>query len=290
MIALLAALALAGRTTCSLPPGWKQIEARHTRYVVFGEMHGTTQSPDLVGSIACALAKRRQRVLVGLELSAEGNKALQAAWAGPHATFAATIDQRMIDWHGRRDGVASEAMHALLVRLHALKNAGASIDVVAFNPFSVPEQFKDLPGQGPHEAGQAANIRAAAAAKPYDKIIVLVGNIHALKRPVTRGSTTWKPMAMWLPDTTTLDMEYAGGSMWNCRPQPGAVFVPGKPVPDDAIACRDYPVSRSTDDARQIGSRVRAGINQTPDKRDYDGYYWLGPVTSSPPYQAPVVP
>lgn len=289
MIGGLAAAALSSALPCVLPPGWAAIEARETPYVIFGEIHGAAQSPAMVGAVACGLAAKHERVLVAVELSAEGNDALQAAWAGPQADFAATIDRTMPDWKGRRDGVASRAMHALLVRLHALKAAGAAIDVVAFSPGAPPARFKTLPGQGPIEAGQAENIRRAADAGAYDRVLILVGNLHARKVPVERGAVSWRPMAMHLAPAKaviSLDMTYSGGTMWNCKMKPGSQFTPGKPIPDDAIACGAYP-TRGTGGS---GQGPRVGLGRMPGVDEpagaYDGYYWLGAVSSSPPYSA----
>jgi len=182
-------------------------------------------------------------------------------------------------------------MHALLVRLHALKAAGAAIDIVAFSPGVPPARFKGLPGQGPIEAGQAENIRRAADARPYDHVLILTGNLHARKIPVERGTVTWQPMAMQLAPAkavTSLDMAYSSGTMWNCKMKPGFHFTPGKPIPDDAIACGNFP-TRGTGES---GQEPRVGLGQMPsaDEPDgaYDGYYWLGAVDSSPPYSAPV--
>jgi hypothetical protein len=271
---------------CALPEGWSAVAARNTRYVIFGESHGTRESPAFVEATACGLAAKGERVLVGVEHEATDDPALQAAWALPDAQFPAALRAR--GWAGREDGVGSQAMFALLVRLHQLKSQGLSIDVVAFNSLVDDDQrarFKDLPGQGPHEAAQAENIRRSADARRYDHVLVLVGNLHARKQPVTRGAVSFEPMAMRLAPAaaiTSLKMDGAAGTTWNCLLKPGAVLQPGKPLPPGSLDCGSH-ASRGHADLQRppfIGLGALPGSEEDP---AYDGFYWVGPVSGSPP-------
>src|SRR3546814_3779562 len=111
-----------------------------------------------------------------------------------------------------------------------------AVDVAAFNGMRDDAQrarLAGLPGQGPHEAAQAENIRDAAAAGDYDRILILVGSFHARKSPVGEGADRFEPMAMRLArngPTTSLRMRDAGGSLWNCIPKPGTHVRPGQPL------------------------------------------------------------
>lgn len=271
---------------CALPQGWSAIAARKTPYIVFGEVHGTREAPAFVGATACALAAKGKRLLLAIEHSATDDAALQAAWALPAAQFPAAL--RLRGWAGRNDGIASEAMFGMLVRLHQLKSKGRRIDIVAFNGARDDAQrarFRDLPGQGPHEAAQAENIRRAAEAKRYDHVLVLVGNLHARKQPVEGRGAAFEPMAMRLAPPaaiTSLNMVHAGGTTWNCQLRPGTVLEPGKPPPPGAIDCASHP-ARSSVDLRRAPF---IGVGAPPygdAKGAYDGYFWLGTVSGSQP-------
>lgn len=275
-----------GASTCAVPPGWSAVAARKTRFVIFGETHGTRESPAFVAATACGLAAKGERVLVAVEHNANHNDLLQAAWALPAAQFATEL--RRTGWEGRKDGVGSQAMFELLVRLHQLKDRGRRIDIVAFNGARDDEQrerFKHLPGQGPHEAAQAENIRRAAEARRYDHVLVLVGNLHARKQPVTRGKVSFEPMAMRLAPAaaiTSLIMAGAGGTSWNCRLKPGAKLQPGQPLPPDSMDCGSHAVRAHAD----LGRPPFVGLGALPGSENdpaYDGFYWLGPVSGSPP-------
>lgn len=272
-------------TPCDPPPGWSAVAARGTRFVVFGEIHGTAQAPAFVGDLACALAFQGERLLVAIEQDATGNARLQRAWALPDDRFAAALTAF---WPaGRADGVGSRAMMDLLLRLHRLRAGGRVIDVVAFNGARDPAQaarFAALPGQGPHEAEQAENIRTADAGR-YDHVLVLTGNLHARKRPVTRGGATFEPMSMRLAPgaaVTTLDMADAGGTVWNCRLRPGARLLPGQPIPNQAIGCGIYPSHGSPDLRRPAYIGLGTAPGSDPDPA-FDGYFWVGAITASPP-------
>lgn len=290
---LLAALALAAAPVieagplerCDPPPGWDKVAARNTRFVVFGEVHGTNEAPAFVGDVACALAFQGERLLVAIELDTGVNAALQAAWAQPDDRFPAAL--RRIWPAGRNDGVGSEAMLALLLRLHRLRTGGRAIDVVAFNGNVTQERtgpFASLPGQGQHEAAQVENIRAADAGR-YDHVLVLTGNLHARKQPVTRGGVTFEPMAMRLAPAaavTSLAMRTAGGTTWSCQLKPGCTFTPGRPLPEGAMSCAGHAIAASGTLAGPAGIGLGNAPGTTPDTA-YDGYFWLGRVTASPP-------
>jgi hypothetical protein len=271
---------------CVVPDGWRAIKARRTRYVIFGEVHGTREAPAFVGATACGLAAKGERLLIAVEHLSTDDAALQAAWGLPHNRFAAALRER--GWKGREDGVASEAMFALLVRLHLLKTQGRRIDVVAFNGSRDDAQrarFNALPGQGPHEAAQAENIRTAAEARRYDHILVLVGNHHARKEIATRGDTRYKPMAMQLGEpgaVTSLNMANAPGTMWNCLIRPGVELQPGKEPPAGAIDCGSHPAGGLADLARRPFVGLGAPPGGQPDTA-YDGFFWVGSVSASPP-------
>ncbi|MBB5713212.1 hypothetical protein [Sphingomonas aerophila] len=270
---------------CTMPAGWLGVARAHPRFVIFGEIHGTREAPAFVGKVACSLANKGDRVLVAIEHSAVNDEAFQAAWRLPDPNFQAAITK--VGWAGRRDGVASAAMLDLLLQLHRLKEAGRSVAIVAFNGFRDEDQrrrFAGLPGQGPHEAAQAENIRKAADAGHYDHILVLTGNLHARKKPIEENSWVYRPMAMQLAspgEIVSLNMRTAGGKMWNCIIRPDVQLDRTKPVPDDAIECGDRPTKgwANMKAAPFMALRVKNGGEDD----NYDGIFWVGRVSGSGP-------
>ena len=135
-----------------------------TRYVVFGELHGTAQLPALFADVVCG-ASRNGAVVVGLEYDRPYQPALDAYLAsdgGPGAREALMIG---MEWpsSGFTDGRTSEAMLALIERLRLLKAAGADLSVVAFRPPFDPSAHA-AEGQTAGERAMAQSWRAIAMA------------------------------------------------------------------------------------------------------------------------------
>lgn len=253
---------------CTAPEGWDEIIARDADFVVFGETHGTNEAPALIARLVCAEAMLGHRVLLAVEHGAYYNPGWQEAWALPHHDFSAALPD--LGWRGRTDGVGSKAMLALVLDAHKLKDKGAAIDVVAFNGTHDDAQkarFAELPSQGPHEAAQAENIAEAAALKDYDRVIVLVGGLHAATAPLSIGGPLFEPMAMRLRgygSVLSLEMQHSGGEAWNCQ-----------------LDCK----ANRAEARMKTGRSTYIGLGELPGKRraSYDGIYWLGPISASPP-------
>jgi hypothetical protein len=273
--------------------GWTEIAARNPKYIVFGEMHGTEESPRYFGEIALTLALNGERILVAVELSSAYNAALQEAWNGEHVGFGDRV-AATDEWAGRKDGVASEAMLKMLSDLHAAKIGGANLAVVAFNGIKDDEQRARLetPGsQAGHEAAQTENIINAAKGADFDYVLILVGNLHAKKNPVTIGSDTFKPMATHLASAGTvvsLNMSTADGTMWNCIIKANVKPKPKQPITSDMIDCGNHilngrPGPAITPDRINVAHLALYDPSKPGLNPDYDGYYWLGIPTGSPP-------
>lgn len=276
----------ADETACIAPPGWDEVVARDPDFVVFGELHGTREAPALVQSLICAEAKREQRLLLAVEHSSWENAAWQEAWALPHDKFRRTFPD--LGWRGRDDGVASKAMLALVTGAHALKDQGAAIDIVAFNGARDDiqrDRFADLPSQGPHEAAQAQNIAEAAARHDYDRVIVLVGRLHAATVPISIGGPDFDPMAVQLRGYGTvlsLGMLHAGGESWSCQLAPGTKHAPGQEITDDMITCDAFQAGAEGSSDRPPHITV-GNLAYPPLERRFDGTFWVGPISASPP-------
>ncbi len=268
---------------CEPMPGWQELanEARG-KYLVLGESHGSNEAPGATAEYVCAVADEGP-VLVGIEFDSTFDESWQIAWDAPHSEFRRVLFAEISEWGRRNDGVASIAMLALVERLHALRSAGADIDIVAFNGAKDDAQraaFAQLPGQEPHEAAQAANIREAAQRRNYAHVVVLVGNLHARKAPVTVGSSTFRPMAMLLAEphrVVSLTMHTEGGETWNCQLAEGVVIEAGKPITDEMLDCSGHRIGTSGPE-RTRGFHLDAGANEGV----YDGLFALGPVTAAP--------
>lgn len=284
---LLAAAAFHGPSACTLPTGWRQIDAGRPRFVIFGETHGTRESPALVGEVACALSRRGKPVLVAVKLDASTNVRLQELWQSPVSGFRERVIRDLPGFAGRLDGVGSEAMLDLIDGLHALSKSGRKIDVVAFNgarDAAQAQRWSRLPHQAAHEAEQAENIATAAEEKPRDTVLVLVGNAHAQKGPIEFSGLRYEPMAMRLVASgpiVSLNEIYASGTTWNCliRRSSGDKGAAGT-----TSDCGNHNIgSHLSPPKTQVGfwTSPQQGWNA-----GYDGYYWFPVVHGAPPVAA----
>ncbi len=280
----LALLSGSASAECSPLPGWEAVsKAAEGKFLIFGEIHGTEQSPTAFGEYVCAVSGD-EPVLVAVELSAFYNEGLQTAWQASPKEFRAALLDKVEELQKRIDGVGSVSMISMLTKLHALKADGADIDIVAFNgarDAAQLEKFSDLPGQEPHESAQAYNIRIAAAERDYRHVVVLVGGVHAAKHEFSFGGEPWKAMALKLaPDDEVISLVQrdSGGDAWNCR-MPDE--VDGEHLKAEDIQCA--PFETFADDGIDGEARMAFWAeNDTVDER-YDGYFFLGPTTASPP-------
>lgn len=257
------------KNNCVFPKGWDAVATRDPEFVVFGEQHGTREAPAFFGALACSLARNGERLLIAIEFSLYYNNALQIAWSADEEQF----EDLLLDagWRGRPDGVGSQAMFAMVRDLHRLRLEGYAIDITAFNGVRSEGQrarFADLPSQGPHEAAQAENIASAAEAGSYDRVLVLVGNLHAIKQPHNFGSGHFDPMARRLEtygSVLSFQMKHGGGTNWSCQ--------------------RDCGVNTAAADGSFQREPFIALNNGETDWLDskFDGFYWIGPISASPP-------
>ncbi|RGP39713.1 hypothetical protein BPTFM16_02670 [Altererythrobacter insulae] len=280
----LAAAISAVPIACDPLPGWDTIaEAADGKIFVIGESHGTVEAPTAVAEYVCAASETRA-ILVAIEFPSTSNDDFQRAWELPRSDFADALRSEVPDWRGREDGVASQAMFDMLVRLHALKETGRDISIVAFNGAKDDAQrdkFAHLPGQEPHEAAQAENIRTGWEEGAYHQTVVLVGSLHATKSVIDLNGTKIRPMANQIAsaeNVLSLRMVHRGGEHWGCQLRTDIEIDPSKQITDDMVICAAHPAG-----AWSNTPTPGYHLGYSPDKAAFDGVLSLERITASPP-------
>jgi hypothetical protein len=194
---------------CAKLPGASEALASGKRFILFGEMHGTAETPALFADFVCAAAQAGP-VVVGLEIDHAEQTAIDSFLASDGRAAALARLRATDHFTYGRDGRASLAMLAMIERLGALKAAGLLIRVEAFAP---PMALSG--SQTPYEKAMAERWRSSLAAAPGARFIGLVGNVHAMRSAVFG----FEPAAMHMPREDLLTLNYApvGGSAWACR-------------------------------------------------------------------------
>ena len=194
--------------------------------IVFGEVHGTNEVPELVSAVTYELAKEGARILMALEVLDLLNGELADFVAGT-----TSVDQFLageVFWNrpfARQDGRSSRAMLRLLQDVREYRSRGLMIDPRGID--SVVRSARD------REASMALNLRTLIANRPYDHVVVLTGRRHARRAPRFRGFGP-RPMASHFHrgELLLVRISFRGGSSWHC-PRRGACGIHDLPAVSD---------------------------------------------------------
>ena len=257
MFATLAALAAATAIKCSPVPGVERLWLPDTRWVVVGEMHGTTETPEAFLNLVCSASQTGRPVFVALEYSSDWQPTLDGFLASDGGPDARAKLLTLPIWHSPTpDGRSSQAFLSLLDGLRRMRRAGLIGGVAASDTSDITKELL------PRDAAMAEAWQAVPAFK-NGIVLILVGNFHAIRRAVIQGQRTMHPSASLLPlaNSVTINVTSNGGTAWNCMNEGCGVHQNGT--------------------ARQAA----AGITFSDDpERRWDATYELGvPSTASPP-------
>jgi len=213
LIAALAALSIAAcaqsSPVCQPLPGADALWSKPgVRFILLGEMHGTTEAPALFRDLVCAAAAGKRPVVVGVERSTREQAAIDAFMCGDG--HAAAVDALLAErgWGGF-DGRSSRAMLALLEALRTLKLEGRISEVVALDG-SRPDD-----PDAAREQRMASALIAAAGRHPNAVVVALTGNVHASKKLIEGfGSYPFMPMLLPAAQTISLFVADKGGEAW----------------------------------------------------------------------------
>ena len=196
---------------------------RKHRMIVFGEVHGTNEVPELVSSVTYELAKEGARILMALEILDLLNGELADFVAGTIG-----VDQFLageVFWNRpveRQDGRSSRAVLGLLQDVREYRNRGLTIDPRGID--SVVRSARE------REASMALNLRTLVDNLPYDYVVVLTGRRHARRTPRFLGVGP-RSMASYFRrgELFLVHVSFRGGSSWHC-PQRGVCGVHDLPA------------------------------------------------------------
>lgn len=244
------------------------LDIPNVRWIVTGELHGTSEMPEAFGDLVCAEARGKRKIIVALEHPVTEQAQLDEYFSSNGDETAKDQLLSYPIWHSEmQDGRTSGAYLALLDRLRLMKKQSMIGRVIAIQPSGKSLSAAD------YEA-EMARIVQEASASPDDLVVVLIGSIHArMTTFTTREGVTYMPMAGLLPhdETVTLDMSGMGGSAWNCT-------IPKDATGKSGVVCATHPVAPPH-------KTYPPGIALIRDNNAaYSGYFNLGtPLTASLP-------
>ena len=221
MIAVLAALVSASASFCTPIPGADRLWQPSTRWVLVGELHGTNEAPDAFANLIYLAAATNRPIAVALEYSPDDQAVVDAYLASDGKDRARSALRLSTFASAVQDGRGSVAVERLLDRLRRMKQSGKITSVVGSDVgHSSPPVLE-------RDAAMAQTWTAIYA--PDDgMILALVGNVHAMRKPMVRRNYTIVTAGSMMPPdrTVTVNVVGSGGTAWTCgREGCGAHFV-----------------------------------------------------------------
>lgn len=250
-------IALAGATSvsaCTPVVGADRLWQQSNRWIIVGEIHGTNETPDAFLNLVCLAAETRRPVTVALELSADGQSVIDAYSTSDGGARARNALLSLPNFTGAmQDGRGSGAFARLLERLRQLKKVGKVQRVMATDVGASTPSGRD------RNAAMAQNWVAVPALE-NGIVLVLVGNLHAMRTPITFGKRTIVTAGFLMPvaQTVTLTVDGNGGTAWNCQ----------------ADGC----MAHNNGSARKAATGI--AYSTAPDRK-WDGIYELGTATTA---------
>ena len=224
--------------------------------IVFGELHGTAESPAFVANVACLAARPDREVAVGLEIPRDLQPQLDRFLDSPGRPDDVAALVTGEHWKSE-DGNASQALLGVIERVRALRAAGRKARVFFFDMAKADS--------GDRDQIMAANISAQADRNPDGITLALTGNFHA--KTDTERWMSWH-IARRHPEVVTLNVGHAGGSAYVC-------IMGGE--------CGIHTGIKGTD----RGPAPFIERFAAPDAGYSGAFYLGGPVTPSPPVNHP---
>lgn len=230
--------------------------------VVFGEVHGTVETPALVGEYVCSLASKGNRVTLGLEIPSEEQSRLNNYMTSnglPSDRSKLLTGQFWTRELQRQDGRSSSAVLKLIDRARQIKVNGGNIRLVAIDKPSANQS---------RDASMATVIKYEMAASPDADFVVLTGNVHASKAKESTFGQNFQSTAFYLIDASpiTILVAFRKGTAWVCM----------------TGSCGSRRMHSSWANERTLGY-----LNGASQRAGFDGIYLLDTITASPPTGLP---
>jgi hypothetical protein len=228
-------------------------------FLVFGEVHGTSEVPAFVATYLCAATKRQRRITLAIEFPSSEQEAIDAFLAsrGTPADIQRFTSTGV--WRKpMQDGRTSAGMLQLVDSVRALRAGGTDIRLVAI----------DGDAQGPRrESLMAENLRTELRKDGGRQVLALIGGLHAIRNKGKRADPNYESAVYLLADQHPLSLTVgtAGGTAWICQG--------GTPASCHA----------ATWDINRVSPAPATPFSLAPPSAQFDGVFFVGATTASPP-------
>lgn len=232
---------------------------RDAPFLVLGEVHGTREVPAFVAGYLCAAAQAQRKITLAVEYPVGEQDVLDAFFSGAGTSQDVARLKASQFWRRpQQDGRTSSDMLRLFERIRLLRAGGADIRVVAIDAEEPPAR---------RSGAMANNLRIALDAAQGRQLVALVGALHATRTRGTRFNPNHASAIHLLSDRRPLALTVGtgGGQAWICRGPTPAGCGP-----------TDWDINRVT-------PAPPAPFSLTPPSPQFDGVFYVGATTASPP-------
>lgn len=215
------------------------------RLVLLGEKHGTREIPDLVEALATRI-DRHTPFLLGLEVPRTEHAALRRYMDSDGSGDAKSELAAGAFWQAaddQHDGRRSHDMLDLVEAMGSMRRAGWDVAIL---PYDVPTNH--VRDHHWRDAEMAHYLRAAYDALPDGRLLVLTGNVHAMRaRPSHAPAQMQEPMGAYLRDLEPLsvDIVAAEGAFWAC-------MAPGRCGPLEVVVAPPVGIHATDEDVFDV--------------------------------------
>ncbi len=256
MITVLAILLGASVANCVPVPGADRLWRPSIRWTIVGELHGTNEAPDAFVNLVCLASATGRPVTVAVEYSADSQPVIDTYLASRGDGPAQAALLRLQPFTSEmQDGRGSVAFLHMWDRLRRMKQAGQINGVIAsdVSRSSAPGQDRD-----------AAMAQTWASIPTADDgiILILVGNVHAMRKPMSFLGRTIVTAGSLMPAsrTITINVTGSGGTAWNCQADGCKSHNNGPPLHVKTGISYLTDVNRSWDAEYQLGRPTTAAF------------------------------
>ena len=225
-------------------------------FLVFGDVHGTAEVPRFIASYLCAASRNARLLTLAMEIPASEQPGIDTylASAGKSDDLARFVSSPF--WQrSRQDGRTSIAMLHLFEQIRAMRASGTQIRIVAIDDTQAADR----------NVAMAARIKAELTRSTGHQLVVLIGGLHAIRSKRTQSKFQSSIYLLADEHPLSLIVGTAGGTAWVCKS-------------GDPASC-----NATNWDINRVNPAPESAITLTPPSEQFDGVFFVGQTTASPP-------
>ena len=196
------------KLNCPVVENVDKLLASSESIIIVGEVHGYVEPPKLIEALICHSLKANYRTVFGIEISQDRAKDINDYVNSSGDTYAKNKILSDSRWLSIGDGRQTQATFDILNSVRNYRSHDYPISTMSFVPSNA--DLNSLLAQpnfsAAYEKSLAKNITDSFEMQQPDKMIVLVGNLHAKNGEGKFAGQTYPLMATHMKATQTITL------------------------------------------------------------------------------------